>query len=769
MNAARTAILALLLPAATVFGMTPTDFGLAEYRRVLEERKLNPKLYQVSTELSMFLPHDGFSIMGNLIRGGSQRGIMYGLLEAADEIRRLGHLWPAKVEKPLGLRGIRRFVHNAEMDAAWYHDREQWRAYFEMLARNRFNRFNLVFAHQTEYLAPPYPFLVGVAEYPQVRARGLSEGERQRNLESLKYIAQTASEYGIDFTLGIWEQDVQRGMTPSVDGLTPETLGPYTYQALKALLQACPMIRSVQVRTNEESGIPAARQVEFFRNYVFRALAEAGHLVQLDLRGWLMSEGLQKAALSSGVPVRLSSKYWAEHLGRPYQPAETFANYSFLNFLERPGVSDRPREYGFYWEVWALGSHRLLLWGDPDYVRRAVPTFALSGSDGFEIDAPLAQKGFGNRPGSYGVFDASQSQRVFWKYDWERYWLFYLLWGRLSYNPAEPERVWMDEFQRRFGSAAKDVFEAVRQASRVLNEVVATHMPDPNMYVWPEINPGGPIDDYIKVRPSDWRMVASFEEHTRNRLEATPSARQTPLETAEHLHEYALLAEQATARAEAALGGQNREWLSTKPDLDVLALLARYHGRKQMAGEHLAWYNATKDDGALYAARRELQGGLNVWQRLVKLTDGLYPAQMAYGPKDTGHWKDKLAEVEGDVKTLEARVEALEQAGATAPPVNARRWQPAPPRPPIEHTPARQAAAGKPLELSVRIWPQTGVRTVRLHYRSLNQMAQWKTLEAPVQQAVFHVPAEEIDARWDLQYYFEVLAANGAAGSSRIR
>ena len=113
-----------------------------------------------------------------------------------------------------------------------------------------------------------------------------------------------------------------------------------------------------------------------------------------------------------------------------------------------------PRSYKFYWELWGLGSNRLLLWGNPEYVRRAVSTFGLGGAEGFEIDPPLAQKGFGNRPGKWGVFTGAQKQRMFWKWEFERYWLFYQLWGRLSYDPATPDRAWMDELKQRFGAAA---------------------------------------------------------------------------------------------------------------------------------------------------------------------------------------------------------------------------------------------------------------------------------------------------------------------------
>src|SRR5262249_7098793 len=151
---------------------------------------------------------------------------------------------------------------------------------------------------------------------------------------------------------------------------------------------------------------------------------DAGRPVLLDLRGWIVAGGMVKAAGEIGVPVRLSTKYWAEDTGRPYQPAETFPYYSYLNFL------DKKKTYKFYFELWGLGSHRLLLWGNPEYVRRAANTFRLGGAEGFEIDAPLAQKGYGNLPGKYNIFTDAESQRMFWKWEFQRYWMFYKLWGR---------------------------------------------------------------------------------------------------------------------------------------------------------------------------------------------------------------------------------------------------------------------------------------------------------------------------------------------------
>ena len=897
---------ALALGVALAASAGPVEFGRAELNRALAERRLDPKRFRVRTELSGDAP-ECYRILPGLVTGGDLRGLMYGLLEAADQIRRYGYLVQARGAPATPIRGIRHFLHNQELEKDWYYSRDYWREFFAMLARQRFNRFNLVFAHQTAYLAPPYPFWLALEEFPGVRVPGLTQAERERNLEMLRFISDTAAEHGIDFTLGIWEHNIQPGMKPSVEGLTPQNIGPYSYAALSRVLAACPNIRSVQMRTNSESGIPADQQVEFYRDHVFRAIRDSGRRVVLDLRGWAMAGGMLEAAREAGVPLRVSTKYWAEDLGRPYQPAETYPGYSYLNFLEKP------RAYEFFHEVWALGSHRLLLWGNPDFVRRAVPTFRLSGSAGFEIDAPLAQKGFGNRPGNWGVFTVAHRDRVFWKWEFERYWMFYLLWGRLSYDPKFPDTAIARELRARFGAASADVLEAYKAASGVLSEIVAAHLADPNMYLWPEINPGGLIDAYKDVRSSDWRFVASPAEAARDRARGLASARQTPQQTAERLRGLASRIEQAVAAARAKLPPGHPEWRSSEPDFSVLALLARYHAHKQLAAERLAWFYETADAAALGVARRELEGALSVWEKLVELTDGLYPAEMAFGPDDIGHWKDKLPYVRHDLKLIEERERIWKQFGrflfgfdfggpaparrgssyrndpyvlrntveprfqpvdpatkfseergygwtgdgereahalpltpyhevravARAPknlPVNvlfgdwirgrgpqtfrvrtgegeftvlllnpdgstsarqlraregrldvvfpAGEWTvsgiviqgetaappPAPPARPARatwyprftHFPPRTAVAGQPLTLTLGILPTTAAKTVRLHYRPVNQLVPFKTLEAPATRGVFTIPGEDISARWDLMYYFEVLAPDGS-------
>ena len=95
---------------------------------------------------------------------------------------------------------MRLFVSDVE-DKPWFYDREMWPRYLAMLADNRFTRFNLSFGIGYDflrgvtdaYLLFAYPFLLDVPGY-KVRAVNLPDAERDRNLETLRYISeQTAA------------------------------------------------------------------------------------------------------------------------------------------------------------------------------------------------------------------------------------------------------------------------------------------------------------------------------------------------------------------------------------------------------------------------------------------------------------------------------------------------------------------------------------------------------------------------------------------------
>jgi hypothetical protein len=84
------------------------------------------------------------------------------------------------------------------------------------------------------------------------------------------------------------------------------------------------------------------------------------------------------------------------------------------------------------------------------------------------------------------------------------------------------------------------------------------------------------------------------------------------------------------------------------------------------------------------------------------------------------------------------------------------------PRPSISHQPPSTAEAGQSVALRVHTTPATNVTAVRLHYRPVNQKAQFKIIEHAPGDESFTIPREDVSPKWDLMYYFEILNSAGS-------
>jgi hypothetical protein len=172
----------------------PVDFGMTEVNAAIAARNLK---WKVKYELTLDPPEtyriEPYAYGGAHITGGDLRGLMYGLLEAADQIRATGRLKPTHAVPATPVRSVRMLARAGDLDRP----ESYWQWYFQTLARDRFDHLTLVF------LEPP------------------------ANLEKLRAMCQIASEYALDLTLGLREPE------PAM---------------LSKILSASPLIRSVQIR-----------------------------------------------------------------------------------------------------------------------------------------------------------------------------------------------------------------------------------------------------------------------------------------------------------------------------------------------------------------------------------------------------------------------------------------------------------------------------------------------------------------------------------------
>ena len=90
---------------------------------------------------------------------------------------------------------------------------------------------------------------------------------------------------------------------------------------LAALLQACPAISGVTFRIHGESGV-AEGSYEFWKT-VFDGVKRCGRKVEIDMH----AKGIDQTMIDlragdAACRVKVSPKFWAEHMGMPYHQAD---------------------------------------------------------------------------------------------------------------------------------------------------------------------------------------------------------------------------------------------------------------------------------------------------------------------------------------------------------------------------------------------------------------------------------------------------------------
>ena len=165
-----------------------------------------------------------------------------------------------------------------------------------------------------------YPFLLSVPGY-DVRVPQLPAGERERNLEMLRYISEQTVARGLEFQLGIWMHGYEWIASPkanyTIEGLSAATHGPYCRDALRALLQAVPKISGVTFRVHGESGVEEG-SYDFWKT-VFDGVAASGRKVEIDMHAKGMDRDDRHRAHLAAVRSR---EVLAEHFGMPSPTAE---------------------------------------------------------------------------------------------------------------------------------------------------------------------------------------------------------------------------------------------------------------------------------------------------------------------------------------------------------------------------------------------------------------------------------------------------------------
>jgi hypothetical protein len=653
----------------------------------------------------------GLTAQGYAIRrvttGGSTRwwaighdsaGAMYAALELAEAARIDGHLDGVRdrqVNPAIAKRGIK---FNIPLDARtpsysddstsaqanipemW--DMGFWTRFLDEMARHRFNVLSL-------WSLSPFPSLVKVPEYPKV---ALADVKRKtgpmfdatnqgRNMFDPSWPLETVKTMTIDQKIAFWRGVMQRARDRGIEvtvftwnifvygtegsgyGLTVDPANAatkdYVRRSTRALFDTYPLLSAIGVTSGENMGDldDAGKERWMWETYglgVKDAQANAAdpkspfyrpgrHITlihrahQADLKAIVETFKALPGSDRSGDESTLafSFKYSQAHMHSSVAPRFIFQNGWFDTIPPGKQTWLTVRNDDLYY----------LRWGDPDFVRA------------YWTRLPQPQKiaGFMIGPDGYTwgrdfVTRAAATPRRL-VIEKQRYW--FLLWGRLAYDPSIPNGRFADILEARFHGAGGPVFAALASTSKILPLVNRFYWGYFDFQWYPEgsWSQAGFVSarDFITPKYPPMREDEDGETPRIMSIQAfvgneAPAGRLTPLEVADRLER---LATAGVQRLETVNATSDSELGETMGDIRAMAALGRYYADKIRGAVALARYEKTKDPASHAEARTLLQASANHWREYARL----------WSAQNVGNVFTRLGPTFVDMTAIQASVE----------------------------------------------------------------------------------------------------------------
>ncbi len=467
---------------------------------------------------------------------------------------------------------------------------------------------------------------------------------------------------------------------------------------MRALLKACPAISGVTFRIHGESGVEEG-SYEFWKT-VFEGVATCGRKVEIDMHAKGMDQTMIDIAVATGMPVTISPKYWAEHMGMPYHQADIreVGTPQAGTRRHRPDEAQRRLAQLSPLRLWRPAAR-----GPP--VGRAAPHLARHAAPaavGRPVDrgrllprVPLLRQ---RRRRDHGAAflqgpprlrhrrrtaaayaDASLAPR----WDWEKYEYGHRVWGRLLYNPDAAPDVWRRYMTSHFGDAGPALASALANASRILPIITTAHAPSAgNNTYWPEIylnqslvdaaHPGPYTDTpspkvFGNVSPLDPQLFSRIDDFADSLLKGERTGKYSPIEVAQWIEDYAGEASRHLAGAAIQASGKDQaEYRRLAIDIELQSAIGRFFGAKLRAGVLYRIHEQTGSRAALEACLERYRAAREIWAGLANRAKGVYVPDITVGElrQLRGHWLERLPDIDKDIALVADR---LGQSASTEP------------------------------------------------------------------------------------------------------
>ena len=717
-----------------------------------------------------------------VVEGSDATGAMYGALDLAEQIGWAsgddfaGQIKPVSKSPYLELRGINMFPTTQDIDdpkGAFWSD-EYWTGYFEMMARNRYNLLDMHGPCDAVTLTFPdvFSYFVSLPEFPEV---GVGPERAAKNVARLRQVIQMGADHGVKLAfmnyeapppIGPWKTrrfGVDERWTPiTQEFLKGPRLEVYVRKAVGEFLKQLPGLWMFGFRVGE-----SGQGEDFYKKTYVEALKDAPASLNVYARTWIADpQKVRELAGSLKQRFFIEPKYNGEQLGSPYQAALGGRQYPPSGSYE--DYTNYPKNYSILWQIRAHGTHRVFFWGSPEFARRTVRSCKFGEGAGFSMEPMEAYC-----PANDYLHNNPKVGHNMYKWMFEREWLWHLTWGRAAYDPDVPDKVWISEFERRFGPGAGVVaYRALVESSKIVPFIFSYHnvgldhqdfapefeTGDHPFSGWARfwqgkrlVPLGGNNDDFLRVGTIDRTAMSSPSVYVKDFLDGRVSGKMTPAGASEFLNSAADASERAIHEAGKLAPASAKEFECIQMDVEALAALARYYADRIQSATHLEFYRRTNHHPELSAAYEYMHRAAADWDRLADVADGHYgyvPELIRMGVNQY-RWRD-----EG--KTLGVDLEQINELEGEYRNIREKTWDERTAI--LGHVPPVKAEPGRALPLTMTF--VTGIERghAYLFYRNQNQTAYKKValkLDSRQERTwTGEIPADDV-VPGHLEYYFE--------------
>ena len=673
------------------------EIGIAELKKALVNEGYDPvMLYepgvsnyririQIETE-NKDIRKEGFIIkridQQINITASDRIGAIYGMFDLAEEITAKKDLDKItfKLSNPAhAVRGIKfnlpwdAYRESKSMD---YHlsvcrDLKFWEAFLNMMLENRFNLLALYNMH-------PFPYLVKLQKYPE--ACPFTDEEMKEWKKFWKRLFRMAKERGIEVFIVNWNIIVPKSFAKKyqVDELndTSSIIVDYTRESVRQVIDEYEDLTGLGVTLADWMNrmTPAEREDWIAATFI-EGINQAGRKVKFLHRAVLSGSSTEMRRIIDAAnlpdPALVEVKFNWSHGHSTPDLVITHANDSGI--VNTGFWSPEPENYKIQWMI-RNEDFFILRWGEPDFIRDHIETNSHSYVNGYYIGSE------GYIP-AFEYFTRNEIGKT-WQYAFERQWLFYMLWGRLLYDPKTSNRVFEEAFNEKYNrSIGKPMLRAYRLVSRMPLRLASFFAGTWDYTLYAEgflapVIPNGygmndgkspfiSIDELIdhKVLDSRYISIADYVAAELNRR-PIPDSIKSPPDLANDLLMDADTAMHIVSSLRNYSMGFESEFDQELDDIQTWALLSKYFANKLRAGVALQKFRKSGEPRYQEEALKFLEICLSHWKEISRITSknyyevpyfagDMYGLYAGHDPK-VGYfsWEKYIEEVQRDIEIV---------------------------------------------------------------------------------------------------------------------